>query len=281
VGIIDTITSALGDEESTKRIEQEKYDKEQAKYQAKQSEYVAREKNIATSGAPDELKQKWSERSKEKYEHDQRTPLENLAKTKPVQYLGKNAVKAGAGVKETLRRNFNPTAQEKASAQAANDAAMARKIKVAEDAKRLRDAQPRPYNPPGRPASKAKQGRGEFTAPSYRPGKGYGGGFDINMGNMMGGIAPQRGSRPDPFGGLRGGTGMRRPSGTPPSFGDPFAGLGQRPKPKPAPVAAPKKKKKSNDVVIRISRNPMIKGLGAVVGLPGGRKPRGRNPFEF
>jgi len=263
VGIIDTVKAAIGDKDAKRKITDEEEKRrldEQIKYYAKASDQYKHETDTITkSGVNTDVEAKLLKKTKEKYE----ARLNETPKFER-SFAGKIAHK--------------PTEEEKEEIRKKKDAEMERKIYEAQQEKKLRDAQPRPYNPPGRPRSQAKQGRGEFTAPSYKGGRGYGGGFDINMGNMMGGIAPQRGSHPDPFGGLRGETGMRKPSGPPPSFGDPFAGLGQRPKPKPAPV---KKKKKSKDVVIRISRNPMIKGLGAVVGLPGGRKPRGRNPFEF
>ena len=263
MSIIDTIKKKVTDYQDTREIEEtrHKYEEEQARYKRAEDKLEAKGTIIQKSTLPADVKSKRIEELIAKRDKDLSRAPDKPLTTK---------------ITETIKQQFKPLTQEQ------KDAQMERKIKTAEQNATLRryEREARPANPPGRPASKAKQGRGEFTAPSYRPDKGYGGGFDINMGNMMGGIAPQRGSHPDPFGGLRGGTGMRRPSGPPPSFGDPFAGLGQRPKPK-APVAAPKKKKKSKDVVIRISRNPMIKGLGAVVGLPSGRKPRGRNPFEF
>jgi len=268
MSIIDTIKKKVTDYQDTREIEEtrHKYEEEQARYKRAEDKLEAKGTIIQKSTLPADVKSKRIEELIAKRDKDlSRAPDKPLTE------------KISASIKE----KFRPLSQEE------KDAQMERKIKTAEQNATLRryEREARPANPPGRPASKAKQGRGEFTAPSYKGGRGYGGGFDI--GPFSSGLEPRRGGHVDPFGGLRSSpaSAPRQPQRSNPNianFADPFAMMNMSTGTRKAAPPAPKKKKKSKDVVIRISRNPMIKGLGAVVGLPGhGRKPRGRNPFDF
>ena len=290
MGFLDAIRDKLEDskekrEEAAYRAQQESEMKAQERADEANANRVKRNKEIQDALAQGKIDKEIADqraiRAQQRQVKEGMSTGQQLAKSKPVQVIGKTSDKIVAGVKETIRKTVAPTAAEREAHSKAKDAAMERKIHEAEQQQRLRKAMPHRPNPPGRPKS-YKESRGSFKAPSYNKGKAYMpsprsfGGVPGGMDNFMGGISPRRGAHPDPLAGL----------GRAGAFGDPFAGLGGiNPNPKPAPkkptTPAKKGKGKRGDVHITISRNPMIKGLGKIVGVPRGYKPRGKNPFDF
>jgi len=288
MGLLDRIKSALpigvseqGREDAERAIDHERQEREANAQLVKDKKIQELADDATNKKISSELSQKLTIRAMKKYESEKELPIDKTNRIihrandrldrdiRSVAGKALTAIKQVANTPQTKKRHPGAIKEEKTTVDPKTGATTTTREYF------------KPSNPPGRPKS-YKENRGSFKAPSYNKGKAYMpsprsfGGVPGGMDNFMGGISPRRGAHPDPLAGL----------GRAGAFGDPFAGLGGiNPNPKPAPkkptTPAKKSKSKRGDVHITISRNPMIKGLGKIVGVPRGYKPRGKNPFDF